>query len=156
MPSLVGYISVYYTLCSAKLKQAIGDMCDLSDIERGQIVGAWLAGTSVTKTAELLNFSRAIVSTVMTACTKHGKTSSVKRNSGRNPKLTNRDRRTLKRIVARQHKTTAAKVTAELNTHLSNTVSTKTVRWELHKSNIHGRTAIARLFITEVNAKLRK
>ena len=47
-------------------------------------------------------------------------------------------------------------MTAELNTHLSNTVSTKTVRRELHKANIHGRAAIAKLFITEVNAKLQK
>jgi len=92
----------------------------------------------------------------MTAYTKHGKTSSPKRNSGRNPKLTDRDRRTLKKIVARQHKTTATKVTAELNAHLSNTVSTKTVRRELHKANIHGRAAIAKPLITEANAKLRK
>ena len=63
---------------------------------------------------------------VMTAYTKPGKTSLAKSNSGRNPKLTDRDQQTLKRIMARQYKTTTAKVTAELNAHLSNTVSTKT------------------------------
>ncbi|XP_076065314.1 uncharacterized protein LOC143039321 [Oratosquilla oratoria] len=131
-------------------------MCDFSDFERGQIVGARSEGASVKKRAELLNVSQTTVPTVMTACTKHGASSSAKRNSDRNPKLPDRDRRTLQRIVARQHKTTAAKVTAELNTHLRNPVSTKTVRRELHKANIHGRAAIAKPLITDANAKLRK
>jgi predicted transcriptional regulator len=60
----------------------------LSDFERGWIVGACLAGASVTKTATLLGVLRATVSKVMSAHTNHGKTTSAKRNSGRKSTLT--------------------------------------------------------------------
>jgi hypothetical protein len=47
-------------------------------------------------------------------------------------------------------------VTAELNIHLENPVSTQTVQCELQKYNIHGRAAIAKLLITKSNAQMRK
>jgi NADH:ubiquinone oxidoreductase subunit E len=61
-------------------------MGDLSDFQRGQIIGARLPAASVTKTATLLGVSRAVVSKVTTAYTNYGKTPSAKRNSGRTPK----------------------------------------------------------------------
>jgi transposase len=57
-------------------------MRDLSDFQRGQAVGAHLAGVSVTKTATLSGVSKAVVSKVMRAYTNHGKISSAKRNDG--------------------------------------------------------------------------
>jgi hypothetical protein len=42
--------------------------------------------------------------------------------------------------------------TAELNIHLEGPASTETVRRELHKSSIHGRTAIAKPLTAESNA----
>jgi hypothetical protein len=78
--------------------ERIGKIGDLSDFERGQIVGARLAGASVTKTATLLGVLRAIVSKVMLAYTNHGKTMSAKTNSGRNSSPTERDRRTLRTV----------------------------------------------------------
>jgi hypothetical protein len=48
-----------------------------------------------------------------------------------------------------ENSTTAAYVTAD-------PVSTKTVRRELHKSNIHGGAAIAKSLITESNAQMRE
>jgi predicted transcriptional regulator len=55
----------------------------LSEFQRGQIVGAYLAGAHVNKMATLLGVSRAAV---MMAYTNHGKISSAKRNSGQKPK----------------------------------------------------------------------
>ena len=91
-------------------------MEDFSDFQRGQIVGARLAGASVTETATSLVVSRAAVSKVM--MTHHGRTPSAKRNSGRKPKLSERGRHTLKRTVSINHRSAAAKVTAEHNNHL--------------------------------------
>jgi len=99
--------------------------------------------------------SRAAVSNVMMAYSNHGKTSSAKRNSGRKLKLSEGGHCTLKRTVSKDQRTAAAKPTAELSIHLEDTVSTKRVRRELHKSNIHGTAAIAKPLITE-NAKRRK
>ena len=84
-------------------------MGDLSDFQRGQIVDAHLAGTSVTKITTLLGVSRAAVSRVMTIYTNHGRTLSTKGNSGQKPKLNERDRRTLKGIVSINHKSTDRK-----------------------------------------------
>jgi hypothetical protein len=70
-------------------------MGDLSDFERGQIIGAHLAGASVIKTATLLGVLRVTVSKVMSAFTNHAKTTSAKRNSGRKSTLTERNYRTL-------------------------------------------------------------
>jgi hypothetical protein len=87
-------------------------MGDLSDFERGQNVGATLLGVW-----------RERDSKVMSAYTNHGKTTSAKINIDR------KRRRTL-RIVSKNHTTTAAQVdrTTELNIHLEDSVSTKTVR----------------------------
>ena len=100
-------------------------MGDFPDFQRGQIFGVHLAGASVTKMATLLGVSGAEVPKVMTSYANHGRASSAKRNSGRKQKLTERDCHML-RIVSINHRSTAAKVTAELNIHLK-TVSTKTV-----------------------------
>jgi hypothetical protein len=85
-----------------------GHLGELSDFQRGQVVGVCLVGTSVTKMATSLY--RAAISKVMMPYTSHGKTSSTKRNSGKS----GRDLHTLQRTVSSSCITTAAKMTAEV------------------------------------------
>jgi predicted transcriptional regulator len=112
----------------------------------------------VTKTATLLDVSRAAVSKVTLGYTKRGKTASAMRNSGRKSTLTERDHHTFRRIVLKNHTTTAAHITAELNIHHEDPVSTKTIQCELHKSNIHdsSRAAFAKPLITESDSQMHK
>ncbi|GFX35967.1 hypothetical protein TNCV_4214891 [Trichonephila clavipes] len=62
-------------------------MSDLSDFQRGQIVEARLAGTSVTETSQLFSLSGGTMSKIMTTYTQLGKSSFAKQNSGQKEKL---------------------------------------------------------------------
>ncbi|GBO19929.1 Transposable element Tcb1 transposase [Araneus ventricosus] len=92
----------------------------------------------------------------MTAYTKEGKTTSSKHTSGRKSKLADRDRRVLKRIVARKHKQSLSEITSEMNRHLQDPVSSKAVKRELHAANIYGRVAIRKPLVTPTNAFKRR
>jgi triphosphoribosyl-dephospho-CoA synthetase len=70
-------------------------------------------------------------------------------------KLSERDRCILKRTVSKHHRTAESKVTAEFSIHLEDPDSTKTVRRELHISNIHDRVATDKPLIIENNIRTR-
>jgi hypothetical protein len=110
----------------------------------------------VIKTATILGIPGVTVSKVTLAYTSRGKATSMKKSNGQKSTLTERGHCTLRRVVSKNHRTTAVQVTGELNIHLEDPVSTKTVRCELHKSNIHCRAAIAKPLITESNAQMHK
>ncbi|KAF2346239.1 Protein kinase domain [Trinorchestia longiramus] len=74
-------------------------MADLSDFQRGQIVGTRMTGASVTETARMLGVSIGTGSKIMTAFEREGRTSSAKHRSDGKSKLSERDHRTRNRIV---------------------------------------------------------
>jgi len=55
---------------------------DLSDFERGVVVGARRTGLSISETADLLGFSLTTISRVYRECSKKGKISSERQFSG--------------------------------------------------------------------------
>jgi hypothetical protein len=119
--------------------QKIGD---LFDFERGH---HWCAfsWTICDKNCHIIRCIESNGFSIMTAYTIMVRRTSAKRNSVQKSTLTERDCCILRRIVSKNHRTTATQVTAELNIYLENPISTKTVQCELHKSSVHGRTVIA-------------
>ena len=86
----------------------------------------------------------------MTTFEKGRKTSSRKENSGRKQELYDRDYQTLMQIFRKDHKNTDLKITAALNDHLKNPVSSKTLRRELNKVSFHEKTIIRNLGVSVI------
>ncbi len=61
----------------------MGKKGDLSDFERGRVVGASRAGLSISKTADLLEFSRTTISRVYREWSEKEKISSERQLCGR-------------------------------------------------------------------------
>ncbi|PSN40571.1 hypothetical protein C0J52_10787 [Blattella germanica] len=61
-------------------------MGDLTESQRGMIVGAYLVGASVATVANVVGVSKGTVFNVMRAYSMHGQTTSAKQNSGHSSK----------------------------------------------------------------------
>lgn len=129
---------------------------ELTEFQRGRIVGAREAGASIAETCKLVGVARATVCRIMSEYKKHGKTSPDKSSCGRKQKMDDRQQRSLKRIVKADRRISAVKATAALNNALQEPVSTSTVRRELHDMNLYARAAISKPLIKPQNAVNRK
>lgn len=110
-------------------------MPELTAVERGQNV---MLAVSASKVGEVLSASRGTVLKINCACLKFGETLSAKSQRRRNSVLSD----CVRSIVTKNKKITAAIVTYEMNVVLTNSVSTKTERRELHKQDMSGLAAI--------------
>ncbi len=111
-----------------KFKQSIrmGKKGDLSDFERGMVVGDRRAGLSISKTAGLLGFSPATISRVYKEWSKKEKISSERQLCGRKCLVDVRRPRRMDRLVRDDRKATVTQITTRYNQGMQNTISERT------------------------------
>lgn len=86
-----------------------------SDVQIFRDIGACFTLVSITKTANLMDFTRTTVWRFISAYTTLEKVSSAKKSNGRKSKVTDQGRHALKRIAVPKRKTTLPQVTSEMD-----------------------------------------
>ncbi len=131
-------------------------MGDLSNLQKGQIMEACLAGKPVTLTAQLFGILRttvfAFTCVFMGAYKKHGKTSSVKWEKSKLEWWSSNT----KMDCIQTTQIYCSKVTHNINIQLEDPVSTKTNQRELYKANIQEWAVIDKTLIIDTIVKIQK
>ena len=125
---------------------------EISDFQRGTVIGCHLSNKSVRQISALLKLPQSTVSAVIVKW-KRLRATTAQPWSGSPHKLTEPDRRVLKCRVQKNRLSSVATLTTKFQTDSGSNVSTSTVRRELHKMSFHGRAATHKPKITMHNAK---
>ncbi|GFT26921.1 transposable element Tc1 transposase [Trichonephila clavipes] len=126
---------------------------ELSEFDRGSIVGCHLCGKSVREIADILQKTKSTVSDVIVKWKRRGSETTEKR-TGRPKILGERSRRTLKRVVKQNRKSSMVEISQEFQSSSGTSVSSRTVR-RVKNLGFHGRAASHKPNITPQNAKHR-
>ncbi|XP_042903798.1 uncharacterized protein [Parasteatoda tepidariorum] len=111
----------------------MGRKSDLTEFQRGMIVGARCVGTSISKTAALVKCSRAAVVNVYKEWTIKQKTGSQRQTCDRHRVLNTRSERRLARVVQCNRRPTVRQIASDLTQAASVNVSERTVRRTLRR-----------------------
>ncbi|XP_054460861.1 aminoacyl tRNA synthase complex-interacting multifunctional protein 1-like [Anoplopoma fimbria] len=113
---------------------------ELSDFQRGTVVGCHMCKKSVREISALLNLPRSTVSAVIVKWKRGGITTALPR-SGRPHKLKEEDRQVLEKVALEKCSPSVEALTAEFQTASGASVSARTVRRELHEMGFRGRVS---------------
>ncbi len=138
---------------STNICERMGRSQELSEFQRGTVMGCHLCNKSSCEISSLLNIPQSTVSGIITKWKRLGMTATQPR-SGRPRKMTERGQRMLRRIVRRSRQLSAESIATDLQSSCGLQINSRTVRRELHGIGFHGRAAASKPYITKCNAKL--
>ncbi|XP_070768784.1 aminoacyl tRNA synthase complex-interacting multifunctional protein 1-like [Enoplosus armatus] len=113
---------------------------ELSDFQRGNVVGCHMCKKSVREISAMLNLPRSTVSAVILKWKRGGITTALPR-SGRPHKLKEEDRQVLEKVALGNCLPTVEALATEFQTASGANVSCRTVRRELHEMGFRGRVS---------------
>ncbi|XP_040003263.1 aminoacyl tRNA synthase complex-interacting multifunctional protein 1-like [Xiphias gladius] len=120
--------------------ETMGRSEELSDFQRGTVVGCHLCKKTVREISALLNLPRSTVSCVILKWKRGGITTALPR-SGRPHKLKEEDRQVLERVALETCLSSVEALTTEFQAASGANVSSKTVRRELYEMGFRGRVS---------------
>lgn len=127
---------------------------ELSDFERGEIVGLSKGNFSYRKIAEILDIPKSTVGDVVKKYNEQGFTTTAPR-SGRPKILSEYDKKQLIKITKENRFDTLEELTENFKTMMNISVSSRTLQRTLHEEGYSGHAAKKKPLISEANRKKR-
>jgi transposase len=132
----------------------MGKLHELTATEKGVIIGCRLSGKSIREIAVITGHPKSTVGNIVKRYEKEGHVNNQPRE-GRPQLMNERDKRRLVRVVVQNRHKSFSQIAAAYNEEAVTPVSQWTVRGKMRSLGFHGRAAVRKPLVSEVNRRRR-